>query len=185
LCFHYLATTSDGHILATARRSDNPSSWEPGRLSITGEEQLADDDMADEDPVQHWVRRTIAEELFAITDAHSLSAIADCYDLERCRFWGLIFEEPYANFSVVGYLPLRLTVEQYANKVEELRMVTSEEYEGDRWWLKVEDAVRLLKEGRSPITHLATSNVGEATADSMHISSRYRLLLYLKILGRI
>ena len=185
LCFHFVSTTSDGQILGLIRRQDNPDKlYNVGKVSFSAEEQLNLADMSDEQPAQHWLIRTVTQELFGFTsDAarSDLPKVESLVDWARCRFWSIFFEEDVGNFSISGFIPLSIPLEQYRNTLNEFRSLRSgHEYEGDRCILALEQALSLLSEGKGRITRLRTGEQMDLGLSQCHSSSIYRLNLYAR-----
>ncbi|MBY5974288.1 hypothetical protein KUV28_18170 [Ferrimonas balearica] len=125
LCLHMACVLRDNNVLAMRRRME--TSYFPGAISVSFEEQLASEDFhsGGASPVENWFRRGICEEVFPMANRH-VSDPKEAWDAVRryvndYRVWSLIFEEAVGNFSLFGVVRLNLTTAQYISAYQNLR----------------------------------------------------------------
>ena len=189
-CFHYLALTLDGYLLAIQRRADNPTpDYEQGKLSISGEEQLRLADLDDATPAFHWLLRTVTQELFGFTSDQARTEqhrIERFVDWKAFLIWTVFMEEPRGNFGITGLVPLTVTLSDYKEKRGEFRLEpTGHEYEGDRCAILQDDALNLFQGGKIRVLHLEQERWFDVGLSELHVSSCYRLFLYFSLLRRL
>lgn len=132
LCLHAIVLLRGGHVLAIKRREQ--TSYFPGAISISFEEQLAEVDFTTPgiEPSESLFRRAICEEIFPLADRYEIDP-QDSWNrissaVDHYRYWSLLFEEKIGNFSLFGVCKLRLNLLEYLSTFRKIQ----DEYGGKR-----------------------------------------------------
>jgi hypothetical protein len=194
---HYVLRFSDKKYLVI-RRSKTNVTFEEGRVSFSGEEQMAPEDADRTSQVEDLTIRALMQEAFHFEyhtlDSTEASLIRSM--VEAMRFLSLSLEEKYGQFALLGFVQLNISSERYAEFYKEnSRHGLDIDDEGIRYLMGEDDVVRFFENGQAKMRRLTdpqryigialdelTSGQGDAPAQ-LHSSSLYRMWKVSKLLG--
>lgn len=193
-CLHYILEFNDGNILIY-KRSDNAAYYK-NHFSFSGEEQISDTDFQRNEGLMTLFKRAILEEIFPLgTKGHEsmeLGEIDTRWDqiktfVNSTKIWSLIYEADIANFSVMGFIKLNLSISEYKKEYKRLKqlLLGSRYNEGALFYASKNQLEDLIFSHTSKAKSVFLDEEITIDKDFLHPSSRYRILRYLKAkLGR-
>lgn len=188
LCLHYVVRTSDGSILCMRR--SRGMAYHGGLWSITGEEQISDQDLGMKHPVEKLFVRALCEEVFRLRNTAAPQDVRPILDesLSYLRILSVGIELPLYNPAIVGLAQLSIDVSELRDKLLKANHVHSinagYDDEGDLFVLSKQEASSLLRDGVATVTGLFSGRVEGLSVDALHPTSRYRLFRVMRTILR-
>lgn len=187
----FIALFADSHVLAVLR--DDDLDYDASTWGISGEEQLKDTDVAVEDRLRtkRFLLRAVAEEVFPLAGARDESELQRRLDyiaptVRSMRIWSVFVQEPVVSFVLFAVFELGLTIEDYRQLVEGLRLNGCQTSgEGRYHAITLPDAVRLLEGQTINAKSLRGTGTTPLRPNALHPTSRYRLGLLLEVLSGV
>ncbi|WP_435140809.1 hypothetical protein [Pseudopelagicola sp. nBUS_19] len=193
LCLHLLVQLADGNIICMKRAGN--TAYASNKMSISCEEQLAQDDM--EVPgdwkVSHWFKRALCEEIFPLGALQLSQLEVNWKKIEHCvtsmRVLSVFYEVDFINYALFGYCRINCTPSEFRHLYQELSInSTGRDKEGIPYLLSEAEALDFVLKGRCKARSVwgcEQIEFGEGTDCPAHPSSLYRLVQFLTATGAL
>lgn len=191
LCLHFIIRFKDKSLLCM-KRSSKPGFllYEPGKWSISAEEQLRKEDFGgSRGVVVEWFDRAIFEEAFPLREEEIRKRWEDEIrsTFEFRRIWSVIAEEKYGAFSLVGIVQLNIDSLDYVhlfNKIVRNESLAKADPEGDLFVMRQEDLLTLAERGSCDVYSISDPKFFQTVREQdLHSTSWYRIVCLLTALG--
>lgn len=188
LCLHFTVRLQDGEILLMKRSVG--MSYHENKWSITGEEQLSENDLQAEYPIEYLFKRALGEEVLHLGNIENFpeNAVAVKNHIKYMRVYSIGTEWPIYNPALFSFVQLnddRASLKQtlVARKFGS-EYSGQEDREGCFYTISNEQAFELLSKGTAIVKGLFNESEDVVEAKTLHPTSRYRLFRLLRILKR-
>jgi hypothetical protein len=188
LCLHYIVRfLGTGDVLCMKRSLK--TAYHGNLWSLTGEEQISQNDFKSGFPALSLFQRAICEEIFPLIENAPLEERWKKVSpfIESMKLWSLFVEEEIFNFTMFGVCQLKGGISDFiAAHNRSIDEGGSKDGEGKFFFVSQDGLLELLKIGKCTTRPLFSETEKEQliTAENLHPTSRYRIFRLLRAIHR-
>lgn len=188
LCLHFTVRLAEGEILLMRRSMG--MSYHESKWSASGEEQLSEDDLHANNPIENLFKRALGEEILILGGIENFSQSVKAIDehIDYMRMYSIGIEWPFFNPTLFGFIQLKDNRNGLREKLISRKFgaeyLGQEDREGVFYTVKDDQAFELLKKGYTKTKGLFDSSEITIKNDDLHPTARYRIYRLLRLLNR-